>query len=309
MVCPFFDIFLFLSYNGKVMKMLDFLEKDREHLITELAKAQVPEKATTVLENEMDKLLLRYNEQCDNERERDTAAYMMQAVRLAMPMVDSIGETKVWERDLGGAGAKRTIPALILFVIGVVLLVLTLIPNPAIEEVSNLTGMTTSDTTRYGFGIIGIVLAALAGYIYGKPVKAGKKEQQVEVRIDSEKTYRNLRTAILSVDQSLEEVQAAERWAKREKAGYIEDKPATSAEIDLFSDLLAASYSKDAEYAMEKINDVKYFLHKQQIDVVDYSDATKNYFDLMPGKQVGTIRPALVADGKLLKKGLASSGK
>ncbi len=291
------------------MKMLDFLEQDKDHLITELAKAQVPEKATIVLENEMDKLLLRYNDQCDNERERDTAAYMMQAVRLAMPMVDSVGETKVWERDMGGAGAKKTIPAIILFIIGAVLLVLTLIPNPAIEEVSNLTGMTTTDSTRYGFAGVGIILAALAGYIFGKPVKAGDKEQQVEVRIDSNKTYRNLRTAILSVDQSLEEIQAAERWAKREKAGYIEDKPATSAEIELFSDLLAASYSKDSEYAMEKINDVKYFLHRQQIEVVDYSDGTKQYFDLMPGNQMATIRPALVADGKLLKKGLASAGK
>ena len=93
------------------------------------------------------------------------------------------------------------------------------------------------------------------------------------------------------------------------EAGEIDGKPATSSEIDLFSDLLAAAYSKDAEYALEKINDVKYFLHKQQIEVVDYSDATKQYFDLMPGKQVTTIRPAMVADGKLLKKGLASTGK
>ena len=152
-------------------------------------------------------------------------------------------------------------------------------------------------------------MAAIAGFLFGRPVKAGPKEQQVEVRIDSAKTYRNLRTAILSVDQSLEEVQAAERWAKREKAGEIDGKPATTAEIELFSDLLAASYSKDPEYAMEKINEIKYFLHKQQIDVIDYSEESKQYFDLMPGKQAGTIRPALVSDGRLLKKGLASSGK
>jgi hypothetical protein len=29
----------------------------------------------------------------------------------------------------------------------------------------------------------------------------------------------------------------------------------------------------------------------------------------MPGSKAGTIRPALIADGKVLKKGLASTGK
>ena len=288
------------------MKMLDLLEKDKDHLITELANAAVPEKATVVLENEMDKLLLRYNDMCDNERERDAAAYMMQAVRLSMPMVDSIGETKVWERETGSAAAKKTVPAIILIIIAVALCTIALIPNITISEV---TGIQTSETSRYLFGAAGLLVAAFAGFIFGKPVKAGPKEQTVEVRIDSAKTYRNLRTAILSVDQSLEEVQAAERWAKREKAGSIEGQKASSAEIDLFSDLLAAAYSKDPEYALEKIEDVKYFLHKQQIDAVDYSPEVKDYFDLMPGKQAGTIRPALVADGKVLKKGLASSGK
>ena len=72
---------------------------------------------------------------------------------------------------------------------------------------------------------------------------------------------------------------------------------------------MAASYSGDPEYALEKIEEIKYYLHRQQIEVVDYSEATAQYFDLMPGNRAGTIRPALVADGQILKKGLASTGK
>ena len=49
-------------------------------------------------------------------------------------------------------------------------------------------------------------------------------------------------------------------------------------------------------------------LHRQQIEVVDYSEENARYFDLMPGASAGTIRPALIADGSLLKKGLASKG-
>ena len=42
---------------------------------------------------------------------------------------------------------------------------------------------------------------------------------------------------------------------------------------------------------------------------VDYNSDTAKYFDLMPGVNAATIRPALVAQGGLLKKGLASTGR
>ena len=63
------------------MKMTDLLEKDKDKLLTELAGAGTADKAVVVLENEMDKLLLKHNESCDSDRERESAAYMMQAVR------------------------------------------------------------------------------------------------------------------------------------------------------------------------------------------------------------------------------------
>ena len=49
-------------------------------------------------------------------------------------------------------------------------------------------------------------------------------------------------------------------------------------------------------------------LNKQQIEAVDYSAETAQFFDMMPSQRAGTIRPALVADGKLLRKGMASTG-
>ena len=160
-----------------------------------------------------------------------------------------------------------------------------------------------------GATIVGLVCLYFAGYMYSRPKKEGKKEHQVEIKVDANKIYRNFRTAILSIDQSLEEIGAAERWSKRDKAGSIDGRTVTSSELDLFSDLLAAAYSGDPEYALEKIEQIKYFLHKQQIEVVDYSSETAKFFDMMPGSKAATIRPALVAQGGLLKKGLASAGK
>ena len=291
--------------------MTDLLEKDRDNLITELAAAGTADKAVRVLENEMDKLLLRHNEQCESDRERESAAFMMQAVRLSLPLIDSNGDIKVWERGGGNAdeGGSFKISFLVLFILGLALCVFGFGPMFFDAYVAAEAKLRNEVILHGGATIVGLVCLYFAGYMYSRPKKAGKREHQVEIRIDADKIYRNFRTAILSVDQSLEEIAAAERWAKRDQAGTIDGRTVTSAELDLFSDLLAASYSGDPEYALEKIEQIKYFLHKQQIEVIDYSSETAKYFDLMPGAKAATIRPALVAQGGLLRKGLASTGR
>ena len=49
-----------MPYNIGTMKMTDLLEKDKDSIITELAAAGTADKAVRVLENEMDKLLLKH---------------------------------------------------------------------------------------------------------------------------------------------------------------------------------------------------------------------------------------------------------
>ena len=291
--------------------MTDLLEKDKDSLITELAAAGTADKAVRVLENEMDKLLLKHNEQCESDRERESAAYMMQAVRLSLPLIDSNGATKVWERGAGRSdeGGSFKVSFLVLFILGLALCVFGFGPMFFNAYVAAEEKLRNEVLLHGGATIVGLVCLYFAGYMYSRPKKEGKKEHQVEIRVDANKIYRNFRTAILSIDQSLEEIGAAERWSKRDKAGSIDGRTVTSSELDLFSDLLAAAYSGDPEYALEKIEQIKYFLHKQQIEVVDYSSETAKFFDMMPGSKAATIRPALVAQGGLLKKGLASAGK
>ena len=294
------------------MKMTDLLEKDKSNLLTELASAASAEKAVKVLENETDKLLLRYNEHCSSESVRESAAHLMQAVRLAMPLIDSTGNTKVWEREQQQkkkSSAGRTVPGILLLLLGIGLAVYAMIPL-IMAGISSSDAVTHRElATRLVSMLAAICVAYAGGTLMNLPAGKTAKEHHVEIRVDADKLYRYYRTTILSVDQSLEEVSARERWDKREQAGNIDGRPATTPELDLFSDLLAAAYSGDPEYALEKIEAIKYYLHKQQIEVVDYSEKTKQYFDLMPGSGKGTIRPAMIADGTLLKKGMASTGR
>ena len=295
------------------MKMTDFLEKDKENILTSIAESGSAARAVTVLENEVDKLLLKHNEHCDTDREREAAAYMMQAVRLSLPLIDSAGKTKVWERgsdkqDREEKG-KINIPFLLLTIAAVALVAYGLVPLVVAGLINAGDQYRNQLLIRTAFVIGGMVMGFFAGAMQRRQEKQAAKEHQVEIKVDADKIYRHFRAAIYSVDQILEEINAAERWSKREQAGNIDGRKALTPEIDLFSDLMAASYSKDPEYALEKIDDIKYYLHKQQIEVVDYNKDTAQYFDLMPGTQSGTIRPALVADGVLLKKGLAQTGK
>ena len=106
--------------------MTDLLEKDKDKLRTELSAAASAEKAIHVLENEMDKLLIKHNEQCETDRERESAAYMMQAVRLSLPLIDSNGKIKVWEsgqKSEVDTGGSFKLSFLVLLIIGLALCV------------------------------------------------------------------------------------------------------------------------------------------------------------------------------------------
>lgn len=291
-------------------KLTELLEKDKNHLLTEMGAAGTSEKAISILEKETDKLLLSHNDAAESDAERNAAAHMMQAVRLSLPFIDSLGGTKVFEQGVNEKGRAKTPVSVILLVIaGIVLLIYGLLPLIMLGVNSASTPAARNELIVRSVAIVmGAAALFLSGSIKGRPAVSRRKEYYVEQKVDADRIYRNYRTIMISVDQSLDEVRLQQRQDKKEQAGKIEGRDASNAEIELFSDLLAASYSGDPEFALEKIAGIKYFLHKQQIEAVDYSEDTAQYFDLMPGAEAGTIRPALIADGKLLKKGLASKG-
>ncbi len=287
--------------------MIELLEKDKENLLTELAASPGAGKAIRIFENELDKILMIYNEQCSNESERDAAAYMMQSIRLSLPLIDSAGETKIWESEASEkrSGGFRPIMILLLAA-GAVLCFLGLIP---LLDLLSDAGKDVDLLRLAGFELGGLAAALCSGLLARRSApKKAKRSRRIETHVDPGKLYRSFRNAILSVDQNLEEIRSMQRWDERDRAGSIDGHKASSSELDLFSDLLAASYSQDPDYALEKIEDIRYYLHRQQIETVDYSQETAQFFDLMPGQYAGTIRPALVADGTLLRKGVASAG-
>lgn len=298
------------------MAMIDYLEKDKEKLIAGLEEAKTPEKAGRIVEEELDRLLVRYNEQCASERGRESSAYMLQTARAAVPMIGTSGEPKVWEY-LEGTGknavaVKPPVPmkSRILLIAGIICAVISVVLPMGVSSLIHIAALPAS----IAFLVCSLLAMYGAGIFHSAPAKIpeAKKRQMVEVPVDAGKIYRVLRAVVLSVDQTLNDIRLSEEWDKTHTAeGALPGQAGEPdpSEMAMLSDLLEAAYSGDGEFALEKLSGIRYYLYKKQIELVDYSKETAGMFDIMPAKgSSSTMRPALVYQGRLLRKGIATEG-
>jgi len=298
------------------MEMMQFLEADKEQIRSGLEKAGSPEQAQTVLEKEFDKLLLQYNEECVEERVRNEARHMTQAAKMMIPLISSQGETRVWSKSTGSgeAGMKLTKTA-IACIAGGVLFVIAAIASLAAAAGSSLTVS----------ALLGAIPAAILGgglLFWGGRLsfdrntggsKPGDETQQVEIRVDPDRVWSCLRAAVLSIDKGLHEAREAVNY-ERERLTESEGGGLAPEEAELFAGLLESAYSlreevTDDSAVEETVSQIRYYLHRKQVETVDYGGGKREWFELLPGRQDMTIRPALVRDGVLVRKGLAVSAQ
>ena len=287
------------------MNLQEILEKDRERLTASLKQAGTPERAVGVIESEYDRLLYEYNEHCSDDYERRCAAMMLQTARMAAPLADCIGETAIWEQGgklLTDEKKKVRVPAVILLIAGIVLSLASVIALFGIDLTLNK--IFTAPAMAAGL-IAGLVFLFLAGLFFRKTTKASYSEKQLkaEPRIDAEKIYRAMHSVLMIADRNIADALSARKIEEAQRGG----EPAeTNNDLSLYSDLLEASLAKDGEYALDQISKVPFYLHQKGIEAMNYSDEYRSYFDVIPGEKQETIRPALVKDGHLLKKGIVS---
>ena len=96
----------------------------------------------------------------------------------------------------------------------------------------------------------------------------------------------------------------------RKKEMHESDGGLSTKDIDLFAQILEDAYGDtDNPSSQEIVSHIRFYLHQKMITLVDYSEKNRSWFDMMPSKESATIRPAIVLEGKLLKKGLAAGGR
>lgn len=84
---------------------------------------------------------------------------------------------------------------------------------------------------------------------------------------------------------------------------------ADDAMLDLLTALMEAKASGRSELAMRSLSQAEQYLHALGIELITYDAAHAQLFDVLPTMgEARTIRPAMMKDGKVLRRGVAALG-
>ncbi len=303
------------------MTLQRILEEDRNTLINRLGNAPDLPAAADAVADEFGRILIRYCGEEKNEAVREYAQAALLAVKGASALADSSGEPVVYERDLAAAGtpgrrtgSPMTVAQGVFLGAGAALMVVQVILYllPGAAQVSS------SPLIR----ILLLILCALSFYAAGAGIRlplpghrADRRTQEGSVYAlaspDAEKIYHHMLASILQIDHLLENVRSEDALkrkritAKDQETGAPGQAP-DGRLTDLLSGILENVYAEqESESAGEIARNVSYYLHTMGIETLDYSPESADQFECMPAYREMTIRPALLKDGRLLKKGIA----
>ncbi len=286
------------------------LDDDREMILANLARDRSLPAAQSTLEKAIDRVMYRYTEQAPSEALRDGAQYILQAMKNALPVIDAVGEAHTWKKE-AARPEKRGLSmgplAVIVLALGLLLVLASVL---AVMVAGNLGGALAFVKALLP-AMVGCAALFWAGVMGARPRRKkdkGEAEEAVrtEYLVDAEKTYHVLRGAMLQADGQLERMReeldlAAQKSAEASPAGGLSGEA-----LELFAQLLEAAYAAKDEAARESAAAIRFYLHNAGIDVIDCEPGRESWFEFLPADAPGTLRPALVSGGKLLKKGMAA---
>ena len=286
--------------------MQALLEKDRERFLHNMAAAKSSAESVRTVEEQYNRILSAYNEEQENDRIKSTAVYLVQSLSASAGLLDCDGESVIWSKSQyrpGISKPKKSAWFFIFFLLGI--LALAAAAGGLIYFTDTLP---PSDEMIIGLAVAagGALFLFLSGIFSARKKEENKQELYAETIPDGEKTYHILLNSVLTMDRILDQVRNEEELESK-KALLDEKDDLKKEDISLLSDLLESAYGEgESEYAKQIISEVKFYLHQKKIDVVDYDGENRDFFELMPSETAGTIRPALVIAGALLRKGLAA---
>ena len=283
------------------MNTRELLEKDRERLKGRLSAAGGPEEAAVICEDEINRVLMQYNEQAPSDVIRRAASAFLTTVRYALPLIDSSGEIQTYERTL--PKEKKNAAGWAALAIGA-----GFSAAAAFFLMTATAAMSPVGLVLLAAGLVGIFIGGLK---FGRNRGAAPRvEQIIEVHPDPDKIYRNLTGYLTAVDRCLEDVQIDELRDKEQAAPEVSGRMALPEdELQLLSGILEAAYARgDSPDAQSVISNIRFYLHKKGIEVIEYSEENARYFNKMPSRVQGTLRPAILQDNTVIVKGLTGGG-
>ena len=290
-------------------KMQEYLSRDEERFLSLLAKTDNKDSILKEIRAELDRILYAYNEQDLSERMKEKAASLVSVARSAAELLDVTGESKIYSRKAYGEaeekGRRSWLYTLFLFLALLILIAVCAYVYIYYVQFDD----SYNSWILLGAVALSAILAYLAGAFSHRKQPVQKNDLYAEAHYDARKTYSAVYQMVLTIDKVLEETQLNEsletkKEIQQNKGGVTED------ELNLLSQLLESAYgNKEDEAAREVIAEIKYYLHKKKIELQDRNSENDSWFEKMAMDGDLTLRPAMILDGVLLKKGLASGGR
>ena len=121
--------------------------------------------------------------------------------------------------------------------------------------------------------------------------------------VDAEAAVRMLRGLCQAADVCVSDLALLDKDAGMARlTGTADD-----AMLDLLTALMEAKASGRSELAMRSLSQAEQYLHGLGIELIAYDAAHAQLFDVLPTMgEARTIRPAMVQDGKVLRRGVAA---
>lgn len=120
---------------------------------------------------------------------------------------------------------------------------------------------------------------------------------------DADALVRSLRELCQAVDICVSDLILLEKDAGIARLSGTAD----DAMLDLLTALMEAKASGRDELAMRSLSQAEQYLHMLGVNVIPYSEDHAQLFDILPTMGTArTIRPALMQDGKILRRGVAA---
>ena len=163
---------------------------------------------------------------------------------------------------------------------------------------------------EYVTGHTGLAFVQAIGallFVAGSLRMGGGKEERAKVRgiayVDAEAVIAQLTALCEAVDICMQDLALVERaGAVTRLSGSADD-----AMLDLLVALMEAKTSGRNEMAMRSLSLAEEYLHMLGVEIIPYDEEQAALFDTLPTLSgARTVRPALVKEGKVLRRGVAA---
>lgn len=277
------------------MTFYEIYKTRKDNLASRIRESKSLYETGSVISEVFETMQYQYLSQEGNAPLTEKLTDLVNMAKTAFPLLESVNKYKLWENaEKEKTKKKSPVPGLVTLLIGLALIFGSLgyymfLYNVKLEKMQNF-------MLAMAAGCLFILIAGFMLFFRRKV----KSKATVEISADADDIVKRLEEVVKSIDAMLEKEKQAQR-----KQQQLMESAINADEANLFSYLMEAKLSGQADYALEQLDEVERYLAKQDVMLVNYIKGNEKYFDFLEGEETKTIRPALVRGGEMLTKGLA----